>query len=425
MKKLISYKGKKAVFEDNTQLSEWYDDILVLSKNYCLLSRDNKVSIANTKDFNPIKWHSCIYPEGLLKNKSKYYIASDEDGLEAIYDSEGNQISFKWRRISAAGLVSSESIFFIASDTLGNEAIFDANNNQISPWSKKISEEGLVKGESKYFIQTIVDGNGESREIITHYSGEPISASEKHIYPFGLVSGKSNYYIARNDDLTAKLVHLEQGVIIERAVDIRPDGLVNGESKYFVVFDGEKDILCEIDGRHVKKLFSAESIWPDGLLKGESEYVIASFEDGEALYHKDELILSKKKAIQSVGLIKGKSKYVVVKELDNTWSIYDNEGNLIASKFEKIFNSGLINGKSNFVAAIRDGEPIIFHIDYPNRDLTAKAESRYGTIDSAEKLKSIVSNKVSVKFLTSKILESKDTEISFNHSVRRKKVKSK
>lgn len=412
MKKIVFYRGKKAVFDGrNIQLSEWYDDITLISKNFCILTKDNKMSLANTKDFKPIKWHPRIFPEGILQKKSSYYLAQEENSLLAIYSIFREKVSSEWSSISASGLVSGESNAYIVSDSAGDKSIFNKDGIQISEWFKDISEEGLVKGHSEYYIGTKTNDDGTEVQAIFHKSGKQVSPWAKHVYSYGVVEGKSEYFILRSEDLTAKLMHLSGEVVIEGVVDIRPDGIVRSpKSSFITVFDGEKDIVYRIeDNKIAEKMLGAEAIWPDGLVNGDSEYCIASNGAYESLYFRGQEIVKRKKAILARGLLKRETEYFAAKETNGSWSVYDRHGNMLVFGLEYVFDSGLLKDKSSYIAAIKDGEIYIFHKDLPEINLRPHAEARYGIIETAKKAKSLVDNKASVSYLTRYVSADKST----------------
>jgi hypothetical protein len=138
--------GKKAVFNNGQQVSDWYDTII---------------------------------PAGIIEGKSNYFIAGvrfEEGDLidykYALFDREGHQVSY-WYYSIRGGLVDGECDYYIATiDDNGRflDAVYDKKDQPVSPFYEEIINDSLFrdpdtgscyyafKEEGKFYIARIGSG---------------------------------------------------------------------------------------------------------------------------------------------------------------------------------------------------------------------------------------------------------------------------
>jgi len=120
--KIREQNGKKAVFRDGKQISEWFDE---------------------------------IWDDGLVSGQSNYFIAK-EDGKQAIYEYKDGKIvkiTDDFDLIWHYGLVLGQSNYFIGSKN-SKDAIYEYKDGEVIKISDDfdwIYGDGLVDGQSNYF----------------------------------------------------------------------------------------------------------------------------------------------------------------------------------------------------------------------------------------------------------------------------------
>jgi antitoxin component YwqK of YwqJK toxin-antitoxin module len=184
------------------------------------------------------------------------------DGKEAVFDENGKMISPEWFDwIFPYGLVKGESPYYIAKKN-GKYAIFDKNGNMITKeWYDWIWESGLVKGDSEYYVV-----KKDGKYAIFNKYGKMISPEWfDFIFPFGLVLRESDYYVVVKDNKKsnkfAMAIFDENGNRISEWYSwIYSDGLVKGESDYYLACNGEECAIYHKNGQKVSEDFSREEI---------------------------------------------------------------------------------------------------------------------------------------------------------------------
>ena len=329
----------------------------------------------------------------------------------------------------------------------GKEALFDENGNQISDWFDKIRADGLLNRKSEYFIaekhkkeRKIVRMHEEiklsllvkdEKKAIFHKSGKQISEWFDDILEEGLVKGQSNYFIAKKDRKKA-IFDRNSKRITEWFDDITSNGLVEGQSEYFIAVKKNKEAIFDKSGKRISEWF--DWIWSNGLVEGESDYYIARegsiLDDSakEAIFDRNGKQVSEWfDWIHKAGLIKGESDYYPVQK-DGKWAIFHKSGEQVSEWFDKILEYGLVNGESNFFFAKKNGQWAVFHKS--GRKLFKVEEEEINDKDKVgkifEKAQEFYLEKYILKFKKRKVkiaLDEEDVDTSAFKPKRRFKLK--
>ena len=221
---------------------------------------------------------------------SKYQIIQNEQGKEAIFDTEtGQQVSKWWGGIEAPGLLNGKSEYYIAKSK-AQEAIFHISNpyKPISQWWQSISLEGIIKGESEYYIALTRD-----LEAIFHIDNphKPVSRWWLYINVNGLVTGQSDYYVVSMSFVEQAIFHKDNPnePVSPWVRRIEEDNAVRGESRYYIAEHHDRYALFDIDNPNTPISQWWKWIEASNVLTGKSTYYMVTNEHWDhAIFHVDD-----------------------------------------------------------------------------------------------------------------------------------------
>jgi len=202
----------------------------------------------------------------------------------------------------------------------------------------------------------------------------------------GVLDGKSKYYIVRDGKKYAIFNIDDPHEPVSQWWDqIHLKGLVNGKSEYYiVVYDPERtDWLADLSNSARASIFHISNpnkpisgwwneIYENGLVEGVSDYYIVHHDGKEAIFHKDnpyEPVSQWWKTISHNGLCIGWSNYYIATNDNDQCAIFykDNPNEPVSLWWDGIYEDGLVHGKSEYyIVQNSNMEEAIFHINNPN-----------------------------------------------------------
>ncbi|HEM56478.1 MAG TPA: hypothetical protein ENO30_06960 [Thermodesulfobium narugense] len=196
------------------------------------------------------KYHDIIYSYGLPSDTSKYYLAVD-DGMFYIYDENNKKIAGPSAIIYPDGLVKGESIYYIKQTENGKLAIYDLYGEKISPEFDGIVKKGLIKGKGDYYTGIYKGENGErtyvlaskSRNILTNNmktipDPETYQEGSNYVLTYARIADKNNpsvaytmYYVMSLNGIEASEFYTKEKALkvleakrkLEKSRDLQPE----------------------------------------------------------------------------------------------------------------------------------------------------------------------------------------------------------
>jgi hypothetical protein len=285
---------------------------------YYIFSAQDKRFIVKAKE---------VEADAFLKDESDYFVVKNDDSKEAIFDKNGNQVSYWYDHILPDGLVKGQSDYYIVRND--KDAIFHKDGRQISDWFGIVYSYGLVRGQSDYYI-----ARKDGKYAIFQKDGQRITDWYDDIDEYGLVTNESDFYIAKKGD--KKAIFQKDGKQITDWFDwVNSFGLVDGESEYYIARKNGKEAIFHQDGNQISQLF--DWIEPEGLVYGQSEYYVGKVDD---LYY-DFHYICKLGSIKVIGPFKKITDYGFIKDLSqnriSVMTLTDQQKTLTKQEIDNFF----------------------------------------------------------------------------------------
>ena len=338
-----------------------------------------------------------IYAEGLINNKSEYYIVQNEEGKYAVFSrrNPNTPVSGWFKEIKLEGLASGTSEYYLATNENNQMALFYKSNPSIpiTPWWDNIICYNVLLGKSKYFIAQKRDNTTNTTKVAlfklnTDNLEQPIVKISQW-WNWIEIPNKGDvkyYYIAVNDNKQMAIFHINDPYepVSRWWEKIKCDTLLSLNTEYYVVTNRKnRQAVFHIDNPNEPiSTWLREIIYPDGLFSNVSDYYVGILEEETndskpkiGVFHKDSKdavsgswLGQWEEIATKYGLLNGNSDYLLVRNADNKYAIFhkDNPYEPISDWWDDITADGLLKGESEYyIATNQEGKVAIFHKDNP------------------------------------------------------------
>jgi hypothetical protein len=346
----FKWKEQKELFEQAVSIEKGYgnyDALFLPDGHYVILDRSNsKFLLPSSGSFYtlPFNWEQWLERGFIVisfhttSNYTKYY----------VFSARSKKFITEAIKIDATVFLLGKSDYFIVTNDDLKQAIFDKNGKQVSDWFDSV----IVLGRTDYYIAINYD-----KGAIFHKSGKRISDWFETIYVEGSVKFGSGYYIASNNGKKA-IFHRSGKQISDWFDDINDFGLVKGHSDYYVARKNGKEAIFHKNGQQISDWFD-EILSVEGLVRGQSDYYWVRNNGEQAIFHKNgERVTDWFVGDIVVGVLEGQSEYYVVSEPsfedeDDDYYIYKLGSKKYMGPFKGILDYGFITDSSRDTVVVK------------------------------------------------------------------------
>ncbi len=320
----------------------------------------------------------------------EYHVAT-VNGKYAIFNEDGNRVSYWWADVVATGLIKGKTEYYLVRDDKKGYAIFHINDpdKPVSGWWSNIRINGVTSGETDYYVvtKTFIDYIENkpiirSREAIFHIDNpnEPVSQWWDNVYATRCLQGKSEYYRAVNEEGLMAIFHIgnPHQPISQWYKYIDDEGAAEGKTNYYLAENQEGQKAIFAIGNPDEPITQWWSkIYCSSFLEGKSPYYLAVDAQAgkQAIFHIDNPYhpVSQwwKEVTANAFLDHGPYYAVLNDKKEEAIFRIDNPDTPVSRWWRYIDEQGLLWGKSSlYIAFDRNKKCAIFHKDSPDQPLS-------------------------------------------------------